>query len=717
MQQDDVTPKKTTQWRPIIELFLLSFVSLYCELLVIRWMSSDFRSIAVLKTFPLVACFVGLGVGFAQTGGKAFRWVGFALGAVVIFIRLSDMTGMSQLPYPTATLYQWGNLTSLTPSMWGFIAFFMVWLALVLAGPFFLMLGLGARMGQLFNQLPPLTAYSWNILGAVLGSLLFSALSFFTWPPSLLLILPFATLLYYGRPVKLFALPLVAALIVALIPIATDVGTIWSPYFRLNIREVHADGSYEPEDKSPAVGYLIRVNQMFQQYFFPDMTKKNGLSGEMSRLFTVRERYYALPYQITKPEEVLVLGCGVGQDVRAAVQNGAKSIDAVEIDPVVLSQGRKYNDVYNDPKVHLICNDARNFVNRTDKKYDLIVLACLDSLAVTGLGSSVRIDSYVHTEESLHKVLSLLKPNGIFVMSFGAGGGHWLRDRLYNTMKTAAGYDPIYFTDEKEPASWPAYIYVAGPPVQRHELKLKDNYDGILLEKLSDVRAERILTDDWPYLYISPKGIDVPYLLLIVEIILLSIFAARKTLLHHNSFSSWQMFFLGSAFLLLELESISRLSLLYGATWLTSSIVINGVLGMILAANVLVIKFKPAIAPRLSWVFFALFGTLLVNYFLPVTSVVESSIPMAHLLTTVITLLPMFLAGIIFATSFSLMKSPTNGLAFNILGSVFGAVLELLSSYTGVKALLLVALVLYFSAYVCWSKASSSSPEVEPAAS
>src|SRR5437868_14089454 len=94
----------------MIQLLLLSLASLFIELLAIRWMCSDFRSIAVLSTFPLVACFVGLGVGFALGHDRWFKWTPLALFGMVMMIRLADLLGMSQYAYPTMAVYQWGQL-------------------------------------------------------------------------------------------------------------------------------------------------------------------------------------------------------------------------------------------------------------------------------------------------------------------------------------------------------------------------------------------------------------------------------------------------------------------------------------------------------------------------------------------------------------------------------------------------------------------------------
>lgn len=62
-----------------IELFILSAVSLFLELLVIRWMSADIRAFTVFRTFPLITCFVGLGVGFSLNRSDSYKLLPFAI--------------------------------------------------------------------------------------------------------------------------------------------------------------------------------------------------------------------------------------------------------------------------------------------------------------------------------------------------------------------------------------------------------------------------------------------------------------------------------------------------------------------------------------------------------------------------------------------------------------------------------------------------------------
>jgi len=99
-------------------------------------------------------------------------------------------------------------------------------------------------------------------------------------------------------------------------------------------------------------------------------------------------------YQVAKPgnlDDVLVIGSGGGNDVAVALHNGAKHVDAVEIDPELLELGEKNHPdkPYSDPRVTTHVDDGRAFLERTNKKYDLIVLALPDSITlVSGQASA-----------------------------------------------------------------------------------------------------------------------------------------------------------------------------------------------------------------------------------------------------------------------------------------------------------------------------------------
>lgn len=169
------SPTRAKLWT---EFFLLSVASLFIELLIIRWVSADIRAFSVFKTFPLVACFIGLGVGYAAADDRLFRMTPWAMLVWVGIMKMSEAIGASYMPFPSLGIFYWHDLTLGGTQLWTRLAIGAVTLLFVLLGPFALMVCIGTRLGKLFNQFEPLPAYSVNIGGAILGSAAFTLLSF-----------------------------------------------------------------------------------------------------------------------------------------------------------------------------------------------------------------------------------------------------------------------------------------------------------------------------------------------------------------------------------------------------------------------------------------------------------------------------------------------------------------------------------------------------------
>ena len=76
--------EKTSDQKLMTELFVISAASLYFELAIIRWLSSEIRIFAYFKNIPLMACLFGLGLGMAMSRSKTnlFKW--FPIGLCVL---------------------------------------------------------------------------------------------------------------------------------------------------------------------------------------------------------------------------------------------------------------------------------------------------------------------------------------------------------------------------------------------------------------------------------------------------------------------------------------------------------------------------------------------------------------------------------------------------------------------------------------------------------
>src|SRR5205085_10215548 len=109
--------------------------------------------------------------------------------------------------------------------------------------------------------------------------------------------------------------------------------------------------------------------------------------------------------------------------------------------------GRRYhpNQPYSDPRVTVHIDDGRSFVRRTGRKYDLVVYALVDSLVLHSGFSSIRLESFLFTQEAFADIRRVLKADGMFVAyNFYRQG--WLVGRLQAMMTGAFGRAPLVMT-------------------------------------------------------------------------------------------------------------------------------------------------------------------------------------------------------------------------------------------------------------------------------
>lgn len=714
---------KTSTSAAYLELLILAATALFLELLIIRWMSADIRAFIVFRTFPLVSCFVGFGTGFALGRDSLFKFSPIALLVFVCLMKGSEAVGLDFWQFPATSVFQWQNLSVGNNSIL-YLAEFILFLTVMLSSSFFLCLSISSRIGVIFNRLNPLKAYAVDLAGSFMGSVIFALFCYLELAPWTLAclaqvpLLAFLLLQHKIRATQIVCtimLPFVAMCTPpqAAIPLASNLlqyqslssTTYWSPYQRLDVNLFEL-----PNGGSKFLGLELCTNRAFYQYYLNDQISSSELPVDLRGIFADRRELYALPFKLGKSDDVLVVGAGTGQNVAPALEAGAKTVDAVDIDPVILRLGEKYNPLYSDPRVNLICDDARHYFNHCKKKYDLIIFTMLDSQAVVGSGSSVRLDAYVYTKESFQKAQSLLKPDGHAAVAF-AIFQPWLEERFVKVLTESTGSPPLNIFKANSQQWKPVRYFIFG---SRHsELK---NANSFYLPGGWQIRNTRAspdvptLTDDWPYLYVRPEIIDYPYLLVVAEIVLISLVLGKKVLFKNNHWRDWQLFFLGAGFLLLELHAISFLSLIYGSTWLTSAIVINSILVLIAIANLIVLKMQRLLIAMQSYAYVFLFVAIALSYFFPSEQLLENGQSQLAIATvSVITILPMFAAGLIFPAALAQHRNAARALGFNLFGSLFGGLLEYLSNYLGIRSLEIVGGLLYLTSWISFLNAQKQS--------
>ena len=161
-----------------LDLFLLSALGLFLEILLIRWLASEIRVFAYFKNFTLVSCFFGLGLGFvlARRRWNTFVFFPILLTATVLCVEWVEPTLRKNLRYlPSAEeLHAW-SLNDAQALGQAFLFYGVITAAFLLITLVFV--PLGQLTGRMMNTFKPLAAYSVNLLGAVAGAASFSILS------------------------------------------------------------------------------------------------------------------------------------------------------------------------------------------------------------------------------------------------------------------------------------------------------------------------------------------------------------------------------------------------------------------------------------------------------------------------------------------------------------------------------------------------------------
>jgi SAM-dependent methyltransferase len=652
----------------IARLMLGSALMLFLELALIRWLGSNIVHLSYFSNFVLLGSFLGIGCGFLIARKRwsilpAMPVLVLVLVVAVLFFPVSiDRTGEGIIYFT--------SLSTSGPPAWLVLPVVFIVVAATLAGP-------AEVVGRCFSKLRPLTAYRWDLIGSLIGISLFTLLSFLRAPSVAWgALVAVAMVVLMGGWRRIIGAVCGAGLIAALLIETLTPGVSWSPYYKVLTTDVGYDAQGQP---------LVRIDV-------------NGvphqLMGSAEFKLTQAEEQYRTPYERRKDaplDNVLIVGAGSGSDVAIALDKGAKHIDAVDIDPRILQIGKERHpdQPYSDARVTPHVNDGRAYLQGTDQKYDLILFALPDSLALVNGASQIRLESFLFTQEALTAARDHLNPDGVFAM-YNYYREPWLIDRLGGTAADAFGHDPCI----DQFAANQAVVTVALDPA--NQVCGTNNY-ALPADRLAPA------TDDAPFLYYQGGGIPAIYLWTLFGILLISLIAVRalggpfKTMRPYAD-----LFFMGAAFLLLETKNVATFALLFGTTWLVNALVFGGVLIVVLAAVETTRRFR---TPPLPVVFGLVAASLAVSYIIKPEWLLPLPFWPRLIIAVLLGFIPIYLANIAFSKRFSESGDSTAAFGVNLLGAILGGCLEYAALLTGYRNLLILVAVLYLFAFLLKPKA------------
>jgi SAM-dependent methyltransferase len=731
-------------------LFLISFVILFAELACIRFFGSTVVFLTFFTNVVLLACFLGMSVGCLAASRRTnfveavlpLLFVASVLACVMLdaYLHISRLT--IDVGQKRADQVFFG--TEIRPVDPGHLVVPIE----VIAGVFYVLValifvGLGQELGRGFDEIPKrIAAYTINVLGSLAGIAAFGIASYLHMPPVvwfmvLGIVVPLVKrhramqLLLWVLALCVFAYVSYESEVHAfLVPPVSEEGTpmgsgwpttVWSPYYKVE---------YHPFYRT------IRVNNIPHQAMQP----------------IADAQPYVLPHLLNRDSggkpfrEVLVVGAGSGNDVLAALILGAERVDAVEIDRTLADFGRELHPdrPYADPRVVLHFDDARDYVHNTKREFDLVNYALVDSLVLHSGYSTLRLESFLFTEEALRDIKARLKPGGVFAMyNFFRQG--WVVERLVKLVEKTFGTRPLVMTvpfkEEIKPEAFErgaiTFLIVgngAGGPMDaiRKAFAEKGSFwsykdtranrsvngfgrkppldaGGGEVSRIAPARVDTskvkwLPSDDWPFLYLHEPAIPALNVRGIVLVAVLSLALLVTLAPVRTARPDGRMFFLGAGFMLLETKGVVHMALLFGSTWVINSFVFFAILVMILLANLWVQLMKPR---RLGVYYGFLAVSLLLNVAVPMGEYLNLPSPAREVVSCTVVFVPVFFAGLIFAASFCVSKHPDVDFGSNVGGAVLGGLSENLSLVFGFKNLIILAIVYYgLSAMFSWRGAA-----------
>jgi len=186
---------------------------------------------------------------------------------------------------------------------------------------------------------------------------------------------------------------------------AQIVASEWNAFARTDVVAYGNDkGEFDPEDDL----YVYTDGEV--------PTNMMAFDGDLGALEgRLRPFIGFVPFEQFRPESVMLIGPGGGLDILLALAVGSKEIVGAELNPSIPRLVRRYGDftghIYDYENVHIYVDEARSFLRRSDREFDLIYMA-LAKTATTASSSLALVESYIHTKEAFVDCLQHLTPDG-----------------------------------------------------------------------------------------------------------------------------------------------------------------------------------------------------------------------------------------------------------------------------------------------------------------
>ena len=244
-----------------LHILVLSIFMLFLELFLIRWISTEVRIFAYVNNLVLLACFIGIGAGcYFSNKNINILWSFICLAILILAVNSDAFKKITDLLGGFSDSHIWYQVlrpNNIIPAVNGIIL--TIFMFAMLASVF---VPLGQKLGDLFNTHSHIIiAYSFNVVGSIIGVWLFSLFSFFYVPPLGWFILSAIIGWLFIPKKRINIIIFIAVIIFSCTILLTSTGdfilTLWSPYQKLEVYP-----SIFGEERNIQNGYVVKVNNV-----------------------------------------------------------------------------------------------------------------------------------------------------------------------------------------------------------------------------------------------------------------------------------------------------------------------------------------------------------------------------------------------------------------------------------------------------------------------
>jgi spermidine synthase len=195
----------------------------------------------------------------------------------------------------------------------------------------------------------------------------------------------------------------------------------WDPLARIEVSRItppNPDTTFYPSLIGENRSFIARFKRIITQNNYA-FTYAVDYDGTKEALQGIEATIYAAAFQATSVRQprVLTIGVGGGFDILTALAFDASDITGVEINSATVKVlTHTYRDYFRrwveDPRVHLVQDEGRHFLETTDRRFDIIQVSEVGAYSGT-LTAHVFTENHLYTSEAFDLYFSRLADDGI----------------------------------------------------------------------------------------------------------------------------------------------------------------------------------------------------------------------------------------------------------------------------------------------------------------